>query len=374
MPLGRFDRYLFRQFMALFGFFALVLVMVYWVNRAVVLFDQLIADGQSAGTFLELTLLTLPNIIRIVLPLSAFVAAVYVTNRLAGDSELTVAQATGFSPFRLARPVLAFGLTVTALTLALTHLLVPLSAARLNDRQAEIAQTATARILQEGRFLSPAPGVTVYIRDISPEGALSDIYLSDTRSPVEAVTYTASDAYLVRTERGPQLVMVEGMAQTLRHADRRLVTTAFADLAYDIGGLMPAAARERRSARELATWELLFPTEATITETRMTAGELVAEGHDRTAQALLATVGALIGFATLLVGGFSRFGVWRQIVAAVFLIIAVKVIEAGCVAAVRADPRLWPLIYLPSVAGLTVALGLLTRAARPRRLRRRVAA
>ena len=31
--------------MVLFGFFSLVLVLVYWINRAVVLFDQLIADG-----------------------------------------------------------------------------------------------------------------------------------------------------------------------------------------------------------------------------------------------------------------------------------------------------------------------------------------
>ena len=35
--LTRFDRYILSQLMMLFGFFALVLVMVYWVNRAVVL-------------------------------------------------------------------------------------------------------------------------------------------------------------------------------------------------------------------------------------------------------------------------------------------------------------------------------------------------
>ena len=46
--MGKFDRYLFSQLMVLFGFFSLVLVMVYWINRAVVLFDQLIANGQSA--------------------------------------------------------------------------------------------------------------------------------------------------------------------------------------------------------------------------------------------------------------------------------------------------------------------------------------
>ncbi|MCU0903725.1 MAG: LptF/LptG family permease, partial [Tabrizicola sp.] len=60
---SRFDRYLLSQFLALFGFFALVLVAVYWVNRAVGLFDQLIGDGQSALVFLEFSILTLPNAI-----------------------------------------------------------------------------------------------------------------------------------------------------------------------------------------------------------------------------------------------------------------------------------------------------------------------
>ncbi len=110
--MSRFDRYMLSQLMMLFGFFALVLVTVYWINRAVVLFDRLIADGQSAWTFLEITALTLPYVIRIVLPVAALVAAIYATNRLSGESELVVMRATGFSPFRIARPVVYFGLIV----------------------------------------------------------------------------------------------------------------------------------------------------------------------------------------------------------------------------------------------------------------------
>ncbi|MFM2389894.1 MAG: export transporter permease LptF, partial [Pseudomonadota bacterium] len=78
----RFDRYLLTQLLGVFGFFALVLVLVYWVNRAVGLFDQLIGDGQSALVFLEISLLTLPNVIRLVLPIAAFAATLFVANRL----------------------------------------------------------------------------------------------------------------------------------------------------------------------------------------------------------------------------------------------------------------------------------------------------
>ena len=109
---ARIDRYMLSQLFLLFGFFALVLVALFWINRAVLLFDRLIDDGQSAMVFLEFTALGLPNLITTVLPIAAFAGTVYVTNRLTSESELVVVQATGYSPWRLARPVLMFGVVV----------------------------------------------------------------------------------------------------------------------------------------------------------------------------------------------------------------------------------------------------------------------
>lgn len=359
------------QFMVYFGFFSLILILVYWINRAVVLFDQLIADGQSATVFLEFTALSLPNIIRIVLPLSAFAASLYVTNRMTAESELIVVQATGYSAFRLARPVLYFGLIVTGLMMILTHVLVPISLRQLNLRQAEIAQNATARLLREGQFLTPTNKITFYIREITPEGELRDIFLSDSSDPDQDVIYTATQAFLVRTDTGPQLVMVDGMTQTLNLASKQLVTTSFDDLAYDIGAMIRVPDVTHRSARELRTTELLFPTAAIVSETGSSTGALIVAGHDRISQSLQATVAALLGFATLLIGGFSRFGVWRQVVGALFLIIFVKLTETLVAGTVRDSADLWPLIYLPTVIGLGMVWFMLFWSTKPGLLRRK---
>ncbi|MDN3712151.1 LptF/LptG family permease [Paracoccus cavernae] len=83
--MARIDRYILSQFLTLFGFFALVLVSVYWINRAVSLFEQLISDGQTAMVVLEFTALTLPLVISVVLPIAAFAASAYGTNRLSSD-------------------------------------------------------------------------------------------------------------------------------------------------------------------------------------------------------------------------------------------------------------------------------------------------
>lgn len=368
--MSRFDRYMLGELLKHFGFFALILVSVYWVNRAVVLFDALIADGQSARVFLEFTTLALPNIIRITLPFAAFAASIYVTNRLSSDSELLVMQATGFSPFRMARPVLTFGIVAAIPMLALTMALVPVSQGRLLLREAEVADNLIARLLTPDRFIDAGPGVTVYLRNISPAGELEDLLLSDRRSPTSVVTYTARKAYLVRTETGPRLVMIDGQAQSLRHADNRLSLTAFTDFAYDISDLIKAHEAGPVPMRARGTLALMRADTALQTETGESAARLRQEGHGRINQALLTIVAALLGFAPLMTGGFSRFGRRPQMAVAAGMVILVMGIDNVATTAALAGPEAWPLTYGGSVMGLALAvltLGVAARGPRPRR-------
>ena len=371
--MARFDRYLLSQLMVLFGFFALILVAVYWVNQAVRLFDTLIADGHSALVFLEFSALTLPKVIGQVLPLAAFAAAVAVTNRLSSESELTVMQATGFSPWRLARPVLVFGVLVAVMLSVLTHVLIPSSLQQLREREAEIAGSVTARLLRDGTFLHPTRGVTFYIREITPEGELQDIYLSDRRDAERVVTYTATRAYLVREGEATLLVMVDGMAQVLGSAAQTLSTTNFADFSYDVSPLVRQARDVSPQVRSMSTAALFADPAAAAERGNTTLDRALEEAHSRITAPLLAIFAPLIGFATLLVGAFSRFGVGRQIVAALFLIVFVLLVESAVSGPLKGNPALWPLLYLPALIAALIPAVLLTRAGRPLGRRRRLA-
>ena len=362
------------QLMMLFGFFALVLVAVYWVNRAVQLFDRLIADGQSAWTFLEFTALTLPYVIRIVLPIAAFIAAVYATNRMAGESELVVMRATGFSPFRMARPVLVFGVIVAVMMAILVHLLVPASRARLADRNDDISANVTARLLSEGTFVHPGSGVTFYVREISPQGELKEIFLSDSRRSEGGVagtttTYTAQRALIVRSDTGPKLVMFDGMAQNLDAASGRLAVTRFSDFSFDIGAIVSRSGGRALTIDELSTPALLAADPVTQDLVGADRATLLYEGHERLAQPLMAIVSALLGFAALMTGEFSRLGLWRQIAMAVACLIGVQMLINVATGLVRADAALWPVTYLPALTGLIGAVVMLAYAGRTRRVR-----
>ncbi len=367
----KFDRYMLSQLTVLFGFFALVLVSVYWVNRAVVLFDQLIGDGQSALVFLEFTALALPNVIRLVLPVAGFAATVYVVNRMMAESELVVVQAMGLSAFRLARPVFLFGLMVAVLIAATTHFLVPASRGQLAQRQAEISQDITARFLSEGRFLHPADGVTFYIRQITAEGEMRDIFLSDARSRVRRVTYTARRALLVPGVDGPQLVMFDGMAQTLEFDGQRLSTTRFEDSVFDIAALIQGGGPPGPTLDALSTRQLLSLDPVLLAKTGTTPAIFLYEAHARFAQPFLAVASALIGFAALMLGGFSRFGTWRQVILAVALLIGVQFMDNAMADIARQNARLWPLVYLSPLTGILLAGALLWASGRPDLMRPR---
>ena len=364
----RFDRYLLSQLLQLFGFFSLVLVSVYWVNRAVGLFDEVIGDGQSALVFLELSLLTLPNAIRLVLPISAFAAVVFVVNRLVQESELVVMQATGFSAFRLARPVVYFGLAVMAMQLVLTNALVPTSQRLLAERSDEISRNVTARFLNAGQFMHPAKDVTLFIRDITPTGELVDLFLADDRDPDRRMVHSARQAFLVRGDPAPKLVMVDGSTQTLSRIDARMSVTRFADFTLDLAGLVDMGGIDRVALDGLPTAALLWPSDQTVADTGGDLPKVLEEGHTRLASPLLALASSLIGFAALMLGDFSRFGPWRQVGLGIGLLVAVQMLWTWASAQALQAVGAWVLLYAAPALGILMAIALLAWGQRPRRV------
>ena len=357
--MGRFDRYILSQLTRVFAFFALVLVGIYWVNRAVILLDRYLAEGQGGARVLELTVLTLPAIMTIVLPVAGFVAAAFVTNRLHADSELVVVQATGYSAFRLARPFALFGVALCGLMLVLGHLVVPESFKRISRIEADLAAAISARLLVPGSFQSPVAGVTVYVRDIAADGTIEGLLLTDRREVIRETTYSAHRALLVRHEDGPRLVMFDGMAQTVDNGTNRLATTVFDNATVAIGTLVDAPADRRVDYRSLSTRSLLRPTEAMVASTGRGSDFLHREAHLRMTEALLSVGAVLVGFAALMLGGFSRFGLWRQIVLAVLLIVLVKLADNAAIDIARQGPDLWWAVYASSLFALVLCLLLL---------------
>src|SRR5882672_2251153 len=102
----KLTRYLLHQILGPFLLFTLLLTLVVWMTQALRLLDLVINRGQSALVFAYLTLLMVPSLLVVIVPIALFGAAIFALNKLNADSELVVMWSAGVSRIQLAVPVL----------------------------------------------------------------------------------------------------------------------------------------------------------------------------------------------------------------------------------------------------------------------------
>ena len=353
--MSRFDRYLFTQYFLMFGFFSLILLFIYWINKAIALFDNLISDGQTFLVFLEFSILTIPPIIPIVAPLAAFAAAIFVTNRLKNDSELTIMQATGFSPLRLSRSIFLFGLVVTIILMIISHYLIPKSNNILLKRQNEVASSLNAKLLKVGSFIHPQNGVTFYIGGISTSGVIEDVFVLDERNKDREIIVTSKSGYLITNNNNPILVLKDGIVQNYDLKSTNLSTIHFQDLSYD---LTSWSVKERMSKSKLlltySSFDLFKDPELVSILTDSSPIRVLEELHSRILTPLLALIAALIGFSALMIGDYSRFGASKQISVGIVILILIKLSESYGNELMLKSQGNWLALYLPVLIGILI--------------------
>ena len=70
-----------------------------------------------------------------------------------------------------------------------------------------------AALLNEGEFNPPAPGLTVFIRQLGNDGQIRGILVHDSRDAKRPVTYLAERGVLAQTPQGTRLIMFDGTVE-----------------------------------------------------------------------------------------------------------------------------------------------------------------
>jgi lipopolysaccharide export system permease protein len=339
----------------MFGFFSLILLFLYWINKAIALFDKLISDGQSFLVFLEFSILTIPPIIPIIAPLAAFAAAIFVTNRLKNDSELTIMQATGFSPLRLSKAILVFGLILTIILLMISNYLIPKTNNIILKRQNELAASLNAKLLRVGSFIHPQNGITFYIGGISRSGIIEDVFVLDERNKNQEIIITSKSGYLLTGNDKPMLVLNEGIVQNYGIKSQNLSTTHFQDLSYDLSSW---SAKEQPSKSKLlltySSFELFNNPKLVSMRSNTSLTKVLEELHSRISTPFLALIAALTGFSTLMIGGYSRVGTSKQIALGITILILIKISESYANDLMLKSEGNWLALYLPIFIGFSI--------------------
>ena len=360
----RLDRYILRHFVAAFGFFVLIFTGVVWLTQAVRLIDTVVASGQTARMFLEFSVLVLPQVFVIVLPLAGIGAALYALNRLYTDSELVVMMAAGLGPGALLRPVAGFGAAVALLLAVNMILILPLASRTLADRSQAVRSDLANALIVERQFLHPMTGLTLFISDTSQAGEMAGIFLHDQRDPDRVVTYSAERALLVRDEMEARLVMLDGIALS-PGSGGALNTITFDQFVFDLSELIRDEGGRTLRPTEHFVLDLLRPTEEMLAVRRYEVADYISEGHYKIALPLLAMLYPMVALVTLLAGGYRRAGFGRRVVVAIAVSVAMQIILIMARERVSNNAMLWPLMYAAHLIGLGYVLGLVHWLSRP---------
>ena len=142
----RFDRFVLARFFAAFGLLLALLIVTFvvldYVERVDDFMDRGAAMSDVFGTYY---LHYVPEIIRLVSPLAAFLAAIFVTSRLAQSMQLAALRAAGISTLRFARPIALGGALIAVVMLGFNGWIVPRAVSVVHDFQNRYYRDAPER-------------------------------------------------------------------------------------------------------------------------------------------------------------------------------------------------------------------------------------
>lgn len=206
------NRYFSRQLVMMFVMLLLVLTGLAWMVQIMSMLKFLLNYGINMTNFLGMTVLMVPFIISIIVPFVAFIAVIYVYNKLISDNEITVMASVGLSPRQLARPAIGLAVLLTIMHFALNLWIVPTTQAKFYSVQWNLRYGLAHMKLQESAFTQLADGLVVYVDKVSGHD-LSQVMLSDMRDEKSPLTIFAEKGKLVSTTRGLSIVMTNGSLQ-----------------------------------------------------------------------------------------------------------------------------------------------------------------
>lgn len=328
--------------------------------------EVIVERGQSVWVMVKLTLLAVPQLLAVIIPIGLFVGALIALTRLQREQELTAVFASGVTRWAAIRPAVILAMIAAGLTLLITTVLQPWAQRQARAEAFAVRTDLAALLVEEGRFVQGPGGLTVYVQQIEQNGLLKNIFIYQTEGD-RVTTWDAAEARFSRIDGEPILTLLNGSWQ--RYSSRGVLEyLSFGRQDVPLGDYAAVTEEVRYKPSDLYLPQLFNPSPRDLDKVG-SAGELAAEGHSRLSAPLYALVAMAMALSAILGGAFSRTGYGLRIAKAAGAFLVVRIVGYGVVAASAWNGWLNLFQYLLPIAAAAIALRLLFRALKPRRRR-----
>lgn len=171
--------------------------------------DLIIGSGISLESVLRICEYLTISILQFVVPVSFFLSILVSLGYLSANSEIIAMRSLGFSLYRLYIPVLALGVALFFLSLALNFYIVPWGKRMVYQEVAQVSNNKAVDFIQEKSFTREFFNKTLYVNKLGLNGKdLEGVFIySEQKGGLSSVLIAQRGEILKNTERNSGLML-----------------------------------------------------------------------------------------------------------------------------------------------------------------------
>lgn len=309
--MNKLQRYYFAQTLPLFLLIMAGLTLVALLSQSLSQLDLLFERGQSAGTFLGISLLATPQIMAVIVPIGLFAAVTSSYSRMHQDNEVITAYASGWTPWQVASPAFRLAIIATVIALLINIFVQPLALREMRERLFAIRSDFASMLVREGEFRSATEGLMIYAQKIERTGVMTGMMISDTKNRDAPVVFVAQTGQITKLDSGPIIQLKNGSIQR-KLANGDLDIVGFSTYVFELKGFADQNLELFYKPSDRFMPELIKPDMNNYWD-KEHVGDLYTEASRRLASPLLCLAAVSLALFAVLGGPYSRHGYSRRI-------------------------------------------------------------
>ena len=315
----KIEKYIQKEIGLSFLFTLCVLIVILWIVQSLKFIGIFLRSAEGIFSFLKLIILSLPDTLTIITPISLFIAVITVFNRLMVEKEMTSLFSLGYSFWDVTKPLLKLAALFSTIVYFVSLFILPASFKEMRNMEARLKTSFPSVLAQEGVFTS-FQDITLYVnkkQNRRLEGILAYIH-KDKENPY---TISAKTGEIIVQNGIPKIFMAQGTRQEKDVNTNEISILYFDKTIISLVEESPKSLNRRprksyeRGILELLSFENFYKDGGLV---------LLAEGFQRLLTPLYSIAFSCIAAFFLLMSRFNREGNFAPMTKAVFTAILIQ--------------------------------------------------
>lgn len=311
-------RHIIRSICVPFFVTSFVIISITWITQLLKLLN-LLDKGIGLVDFVQLSVLLIPSLLHLTLPIITTISIAYAYNKLKNDRQIIILSSNGISNIRLINPAMIFCVVIAIFGYINSAYFMPKTYNKLKEDMYQIKNNYVSKIIAPKTFTQISKKTTIYIREQNLDGSIEGVVIFDNRIPSEKSIIFAKKGVIRIQSNKPIIYLTDGLRQAYDSANN-IVKLNFEHLVFDISQTGNQNLESRKQINNVGAYiqDLLFPSNDLE---KYKINRAIVDGHNRILWPLYNIVFPLILLSILLQTPYSRVAQYKESLLILFFLI-----------------------------------------------------